>query len=75
VKRITRQTKNEQKVRAACYPVQRWPSIEPGGAPPFGLPADDLTGVMMGDPPDALFADKKIARRERTALELLLAQH
>src|SRR5882757_6890121 len=55
--------------------VSRGASIQPGGTTPFCLPADDLTGVMMGNPPDAVFADKKVARRECAALEFLFAQH
>ena len=30
---------------------------------------------MMGNPPDAVFANKKVARRECAALEFLFAQH
>ena len=50
-------------------------SIEPRGPASFGVPADDLTGVVMGDPPLAVFADEQVARSQRAAVELFLAQH
>jgi hypothetical protein len=39
------------------------------------VPADDLTGVMVGDPPLIVFADEQIARGQRAAVKLLLTQH
>ena len=54
---------------------RRCGSIQPGGPVPFGLAPDDLAGLVVGDPPHAVFADKEVARGERAAVELLLAQH
>ena len=50
-------------------------SIEPRRASTLDLPADDLTGVMVSDPPFIVFADEQIARGQRAAVELLLTQH
>ena len=51
------------------------PSIEPPRAPPLCVPADDLSGVMMGNPPLAVFADEQVACGERATVEFFLAQH
>ena len=39
------------------------------------VPADDLAGVMMGEAPLFVLADEQVARRHRTAVQLLLAEH
>ena len=39
------------------------------------MAADDLTGLMMDDAPLIVFADKQIARGQRAAVELFLAQY
>src|SRR5579871_3983485 len=50
-------------------------SVEPRRPPRLGLTAEDLPGLVMGEPPAAVFANKKIAGRQRAAVKLLLAQH
>jgi hypothetical protein len=39
------------------------------------VPADDLSGVMMGNPPLTVFANEQVARSQRAAVEFFLAQH
>src|SRR5437764_8021128 len=49
--------------------------VQPRGSASFGLPPNDLAGMVVGNPPHPVFADKEVARGEGAALELLLAEH
>src|ERR1700758_3393051 len=65
-------SEKETSQAASAGPDQ---SIEPRRAPPLRVPANDLSGVMMGDPPLVVFSDEQVGRSQRAAVEFFLAQH